>query len=342
MADNISIKDSAGATVVLASKDVGGVQYPRRIAVDGTGAEVAVATSALQTSANTKLDTVHTDLAAEAVLIGDVAETAPASDTASSGLNGRLQRIAQRLTSLIALIPAALGQGTMAQSLRVVLASDQSSVPVTAAGNVASGAADSGNPVKIGGVYNSTLPTLTTGQRGDAQLDVNSNVRALSVMAGGAGSDGIANSSLLFPFERASNSVTARLPAAAGFYFNGSTWDRQRIPSSSSRIVSSANTTNATVAKASAGWLSSIVGLNTTGSAIYLKLYNKATSPTVGTDTPVLTIPIPASGFFSISLNTAPYYFSTGISYALTGAAADADTTAVAAGAITGLNLLYS
>jgi hypothetical protein len=40
--------------------------------------------------------------------IGGLTETAPASDTASSGLNGRLQRIAQRLSSLIALIPAAL------------------------------------------------------------------------------------------------------------------------------------------------------------------------------------------------------------------------------------------
>jgi hypothetical protein len=39
------------------------------------------------------------DLAA----IGSLTETAPASDTASSGLNGRLQRIAQRLTSIIAL-----------------------------------------------------------------------------------------------------------------------------------------------------------------------------------------------------------------------------------------------
>jgi hypothetical protein len=35
------------------------------------------------------------------VLSGAVAETAPATDTASSGLNGRLQRIAQRLTTLI-------------------------------------------------------------------------------------------------------------------------------------------------------------------------------------------------------------------------------------------------
>lgn len=44
-------------------------------------------------------------------LTGSLTETAPGTDTASSGLNGRLQRIAQRLTSLIALLPAALGAG---------------------------------------------------------------------------------------------------------------------------------------------------------------------------------------------------------------------------------------
>lgn len=97
---------------------------------DGTySAGTVPISSALPTGASTsaKQD-------AEAVLIGAVDETAPATDTASSGANGRLQRIAQRLTSLIALIPAALGQGTMAQSLRVVLASDQS--PVTIAPGV--------------------------------------------------------------------------------------------------------------------------------------------------------------------------------------------------------------
>ena len=38
-------------------------------------------------------------------------------------------------------------------------------------GNIASSATDSGNPVKVGGVYNTTLPTLTNGQRGDMQMD---------------------------------------------------------------------------------------------------------------------------------------------------------------------------
>ena len=56
--------------------------------------------------------------------LGAVTETAPGTDTASSGLNGRLQRIAQRLTSLIALLPTSLGQKTKANSLAVTIASD--------------------------------------------------------------------------------------------------------------------------------------------------------------------------------------------------------------------------
>lgn len=49
-------------------------------------------------------------------------------------------------------------------------------------GNAPSGSADFGNPVKIGGIYNSTPPTLSDGQRGDVQLDSLSRVviRALS------------------------------------------------------------------------------------------------------------------------------------------------------------------
>jgi hypothetical protein len=41
--------------------------------------------------------------------LGSLTETAPGTDTASSGINGRLQRIAQRLTSIIALLPSSLG-----------------------------------------------------------------------------------------------------------------------------------------------------------------------------------------------------------------------------------------
>jgi len=94
-------------------------------------------TSAKQDSQTTLLTTISgKDFATSAkqdsqsTLIGSVTESAPASDTASSGLNGRLQRIAQRITSLIAQIPATLGQKTMANSMAVTVASDQSTLAV--------------------------------------------------------------------------------------------------------------------------------------------------------------------------------------------------------------------
>lgn len=79
------------------------------ISNDGDGQ----ATADLQTTGNTSLssiDTKVTGLALETTQqttntrVGDLTETAPGTDTASSGLNGRLQRIAQRLTSLITAI----------------------------------------------------------------------------------------------------------------------------------------------------------------------------------------------------------------------------------------------
>ena len=97
-----------------------------KIPVDASGTTLTV-----NTISGFALETTQV---ANGVLIGSVTETAPATDTASSGLNGRLQRIAQRLTSLIALFPTALGQGTMATSMKVVLPSDQSAIPASQSG----------------------------------------------------------------------------------------------------------------------------------------------------------------------------------------------------------------
>ena len=47
-------------------------------------------------------------------------------------------------------------------------------------GNVASLGVDSGNPVKIGAVYNSTAPTVATGQRVDMQADSLGNLQVNS------------------------------------------------------------------------------------------------------------------------------------------------------------------
>jgi hypothetical protein len=109
------------------------------------------ATGAKQDTGNTSLASIDTKLSsqataakqdAEAILIGAVTETAPATDIASSGLNGRLQRIAQRITSMMALLPSSIGQKAKAASLSVVLASDDDSLALLGAVNEAAPATD--------------------------------------------------------------------------------------------------------------------------------------------------------------------------------------------------------
>lgn len=125
----------------------------------------------------------------------------------------------------------------------------------------------------------------------------------------------------------ASTTLTAISPSAAtgGFaLFN--------------KLISAA-TTNATSVKASAGAIGEIFAFNTSASTKFLKLYNKASAPVVGTDVPVITIPIApsAESNFRIS-DMGGMRFTTGIAFAITAAAADNDTTAVAAGdVITGI-----
>ena len=94
-------------------------------------------------------------------------------------------------------------------------------------------------------------------------------------------------------------------------------------------IVNSAATTNATVVKATAGTVYAVAVSNINAAARYLKLYNKATAPTVGTDVPVITIPIPATGVVNVQWEKG-LRFGTGIGLAMTTGATDADTGAVA------------
>lgn len=97
-----------------------------------------------------------------------------------------------------------------------------------------------------------------------------------------------------------------------------------------SKLVSAAASTNATVAKASGGGVTFISGYNANAAARYLKLYNKATAPTVGTDVPTHVFRLPPSSDFMFDFSN-PLIFATGISYALTTGSADNDTGALTA-----------
>lgn len=97
------------------------------------------------------------------------------------------------------------------------------------------------------------------------------------------------------------------------------------------KLVSAA-TTNATSLKASAGTLYGGRAFNSGASPAFLKFYNKASAPTVGTDVPVLVIGIPAGQSVDFGIgNSVGINFATGIAYAITGGMADNDTAAIAA-----------
>lgn len=108
------------------------------------------------------------------------------------------------------------------------------------------------------------------------------------------------------------------------------------------KLISTAST-NANSVKGSAGNLYSILAIGQTASIRYLKLYNKATAPSVGSDVPVMTIPVPGNiqgaGIsipFSMGVN-----FSLGIAIAITSGSADNDSGAVGASDVI-VNLTYA
>ena len=104
----------------------------------------------------------------------------------------------------------------------------------------------------------------------------------------------------------------------------------------------SAATTNATSVKAAAGTLGAIVAVNNHASNIaYLKIYNKSSAPTVGTDVPVLVLPLATDGGgVAFPVPQGGINFSSGIAFAITGGMADSDTSAVAASQVA-VNLVY-
>ena len=298
MADNVNITPGTGD--VVAADDIGGVKFQRvkqTLGPDGT-ANDAVA-GAGPVGVGVQRVTLASDDPA-VTQIGALTEAAPGTDTASSGLNGRLQRLAQRITTLIANIGSSAdtvlttgNAGSIASYLRTIM--EQSLSAVASVINV----------TQVGG------NAIATGN---------------GVVGTGVQRVAIASDNTAFPVNATST------PAASAHAL---------IPAPSTyRLLSALASTNGANIKGSAGTVKGIQGFNNKASAVFLKLYNKATSPTVGTDTPVKTLYLPASAAFAFDFGTG-VAFTTGIGIALTGAGADADATALVAGDIVALNVDY-
>lgn len=104
-------------------------------------------------------------------------------------------------------------------------------------------------------------------------------------------------------------------------------------------IINSAASTNGQLVLTGTSGLQALFATNIGATPAFIKLYNKATAPTVGTDVPAMIVTVPAAvsgvpGEAEIAPGFIGYRFPLGLGLAITGAVADTDTTVVAAGQV--------
>lgn len=179
MADNIDVTPGSGKTV--ATDDVAGVQFQKiKIDVGGDGASAPLSSTntipATIYSGGTAVDwsapvpvtqsgTWNVGINATSATAGQVGPIVQGSVTTSAPAYTHGQTNFLSLTT-----GGALRVDTALTTIAVTQAT-ASSLNAQVAGDVAPATADSGNPIKIGAVYNaSSPPTYTTGQRGNAQM----------------------------------------------------------------------------------------------------------------------------------------------------------------------------
>ena len=90
-----------------------------------------------------------------------------------------------------------------------------------------------------------------------------------------------------------------------------------------------AASTNSALISAAARSVKKIRAVNTSAAAVYVKIYDKATAPTVGTDVPVLNITVPAKGSVNLEFKDSMFVLTSGLGIGITGAKIYTDTTAV-------------
>ena len=357
MADNKAIKSDATATILTAgtkevafSGDTIDIQLVELVAVGGTeGArtitEISSETDGIlvnlganndvtatnPTAANLKAEVVGTGtfvvqstLDAETTkIIGTVniaaAQTIAVTGTVTANL-GTIADVATQttLSTLDGKVVACnTGAVVISSGTTAVTQATAASLNAAIVGNVASAATDSGNPVKIGGIFNTTQPTVTTGQRVNLQC----NNRGGLIVANGA------------------NPFTVQ----PGNTANTTPWLVNDRPATSGGLSTytflSTAAVQAAAIKASAGQVYSMEFFNTGATPMYVRLYNMTTTPGTGDGASILwrgVIPGSTAGAGFVKNWDKGIAFGTGIGIRVTGAVGSTDATALAANVISG------
>jgi hypothetical protein len=289
------------------------------------------ATSALQTTGNTSLASIDTKtpalgqaLAAASVPVVLTAAqiitlTPPAAITGFA--TSALQTTGNAsLASIDAGIPAALGQTTMAASMPVVFASNQSALPVSGTVGITN------DPTKL-----EDAPAAS-GDRGGFVLGVRNDAAAVVTSTDGDYSQISTDSAGRVGISDLGGSITVDGTLSVGAPVGASVYRNLDV-----------NATGVNI-KASSGVVIDIIATNRATAERFLKLYNKATAPTAA-DTPVMTIPLDGTtggGQTGVSIDlTSGALFAAGIGVRATTGIADADVGNPSVNNVV-LNMTYS
>lgn len=311
---SITGKDASGSNVTLGAVSDGTLKSPAHSLVDATGAVVNPASSDLQTSANTKLDTLHTDNASQA--------------TAALQTTGN--------TSLATLATASASQATAA-------------LQTTGNTSLATIATNSGTQATAANQTsaNTKLDTLHTDNT-SLLAAVNGAIPAGTAIIGKVGidqtTDGTTNAVHLvagtalagkFGIDQTTPGTTNAVQLITGTSGGTTAYGLQ-----------TAATTNSTSVKASSGVLYGMNLINTTTTIYYLRMYDSASAPTCSSATGfVRTWPVPPAaaagggGGIAVSLPSTGTQFASGIGFCVTGGPTSTDNTSAATGVF--INLDY-
>lgn len=117
--------------------------------------------------------------------------------------------------------------------------------------------------------------------------------------------------------------------------------EAEQVPSATQtyQMPTTAATTNAVVVTTASATLTGWQGSNVSGTEYWVKFYDKASAPAVGTDIPVLSLRLPTQSPFP---DLTPLKFVNGIAMAITMTGAVADTAGVSIpGDIVGINIFF-
>lgn len=349
MANNLSVLDSAGATKSVKSTDNAGVHTPHHnIDAIAAGANIIGQVGIDQTTPGT---TNKVSIGSD----GKVGVQQGGSDISSSNpLNVvRPDGTATGTITTQNLVPA--GTATANSAVEIAVA-DKTIVAIQVTGTFTGalsvqGTVDGTNWVTFGGTpiinVNSAAMSATISSAATGIYTVDCAGMQKVRVTGLSAMTGTATVTLRASAGVGQVAIDAMMPAVAANSSGALNANVAPIPSinavnSSTHKLISAASTNATSVKSSTAVVVGGSASNLSASTKYLKFYKKASAPTVGTDVPVYTLPIPAG----VTLNLGEFFgamnvpHGTGLAYAITGAAADNDTTAVAAGDVI-VNLIY-